>query len=276
MNIRQVLQIAREQLALSESPEIDAKYLLCHVLDCDELYLHTWPDRAIKESELQLFNTLLARREAGEPVAYLIERRGFWTLDLTVSSATLIPRPDTEILVETALTKIESQMTIADLGTGTGAIALSIASERQDITIFASDKSEAALAIAADNKQKLAINKVHFWRGDWLTAIADNSLDMVLSNPPYIDKADPHLQQGDVQFEPISALVAEDKGLSDIAMICEQAKRCLKQKGWLMVEHGYQQGQAVQALLLEQNFQKVESIKDYGGQVRITIGQLSV
>ena len=276
MNIAQALQQGTQQLTATESPEIDCRYLLCHVLACNESYLHTWPDKTLTTQQQQAYQQLLSRRQQGEPVAYILGKKGFWNLDLTVTKATLIPRPDTEILVSAALTKIQSNMTIVDIGTGTGAIALALASERTDINIFASDLSLAALAVAKQNKQSNQLPQLQLWQGDWLTAIQKNSIDMIISNPPYIDETDQHLSQGDVRFEPQTALVAGQQGLADIEKITQQAINCLKPQGWLMIEHGYQQAKAVQTIFGQNDLERIETLQDYGGNDRVTIGQQSV
>ncbi len=276
MTIRDTLHHAKLRLHQSDSPEVDSHYLLCHVLQCQSHYLQTWPEKKLTEQQHQDFERLLHRREQGEPVAYLIGERGFWTLDLKVDIATLIPRPDTEILVSTALSKMTAQMVVMDIGTGSGAIALALASERNDITVFASDQSAAALGVAQSNRRQHHLHHVFLWQGDWLDAIQAHCVDLIVSNPPYIDQNDPHLEQGDVRFEPKSALVAENKGLADIEQISRQASTRLKAGGWLMVEHGYQQALAVQALFQQHGFEQISSIRDYGGHERVTIGQLPV
>ncbi len=276
MTISEALQSANLLLVNSESPNSDSQILLCHVLHCQKAYLHTWPDKKLSESDLKDFNDLIQQRVQGHPVAHLTGLRGFWSLDLNVSPDTLIPRPETELLVSLALELLKPDMLIADLGTGTGAIALSLAKEMPTASFLAMDFSGKALAVAKQNMDSHQLNNVNFWQGSWLTAIADNTLDMVVSNPPYIEQDDPHLSQGDVRFEPMSALVSGVDGLDDIRQIIKQAKNCLKSSGWLLIEHGYHQAQQVQQLFLEANFTNITSQQDYGGNDRVVMGQLEL
>lgn len=275
MNIRDALVLGNTSLNKLGSAEIDSQYLLCHILDCDHNYLHMWSDEKLTREQKTQFEELLSQRQIGIPVAHLIEQRGFWTLDLKVTADTLIPRPDTELLVSLALEKITPHMMIADLGTGTGAIALAIAQEKPDTIVFAMDYSTAALVVAKENKEQYLLNNVHFWQGSWLTAIADQRLDMIISNPPYIEQDDIHLQQGDVRFEPLEALVSGVDGLDDIRQIIRQAKRCLKPSAYLLIEHGYHQAQQIVQLFNEAGFIDVYSEHDLGGNDRVVIGQLN-
>ena len=276
MKIAEALQYGYSVLIDSDSSEIDSQVLLCHCLGCQTTYLHTWPDKILTKIQQSKFTDLIKQRLDGKPVAHLIGQRGFWSLDLNVTADTLIPRPDTELLVELALKKLKVDMLVADLGTGTGAIALSLAMENPKATILAMDFSMAALNVAKQNASHHNFNNVMFWRGSWLSAIAHNTLDMVVSNPPYIEADDPHLSQGDVRFEPISALVSGADGLDDIRQIVEQAQRCLKLSGWLMVEHGFHQAKQVQQLFLDAGFTEISSHQDFGGNDRVVIGQLTV
>jgi release factor glutamine methyltransferase len=273
MNITQAINKGRQYLSGTESPKSDSQYLLCHVLACTSTYLHTWPEKGLSEQQQADYIMLLEQRGQGRPVAHLTGQRGFWSLDLTVNADTLIPRPDTELLVSLALEKTQSGMVIADLGTGSGAIALALASERADLHVLAMERSVGALKVAQGNAAQCKIKNIAFWRGDWLSAIADNTLDMIVSNPPYIACDDPHLTQGDVRFEPLTALVSGQDGLDDIGEIIEQARRCLKPKSWLLIEHGFEQAQAVATLFKQANFEQVQSAKDYGGNDRVTLGQ---
>ena len=276
MKIDQALKTGKQTLSNSESPEIDCTVLLCHVLKCNPTYLHTWPDKALTDTQQQTFSTYLTQRLEGRPVAHIIGQRGFWTLDLKVTPDTLIPRPDTEVLVSVALEKISPNMCIADLGTGTGAVGLALASERADISVIATDYYAAALAVAKQNITQMALDNVILWQGDWLSGIAKHSLDMIISNPPYIEVNDPHLQQGDVGFEPLSALVAGADGLDDIRTIIEQTQDCLKPKGWLMIEHGFQQAKAIRDLFQQAGLEEIETRKDFGNNDRVTLGRQTV
>jgi len=274
MNIANALNYGLNRLDNTESPEVDAHVVLCYVLNCQTTYLHTWSDKELTNEQQAQYIQLIAKREQGHPVAYLTGQRGFWSLDLKVTPDTLIPRPDTELLVTLALGKLKPDMLVADLGTGTGAIALSLAIENPNARIIAMDYSEAAVNVAKKNSQSNHINNVSFWQGSWLAAIADNSLDMVVSNPPYIEQNDPHLSQGDVRFEPVSALTSGIDGLDDIKQIIQQAQASLKVSGWLLIEHGYDQAKKVQQLFREAGFIDINSHQDFGGNDRVTMGML--
>jgi len=276
MNIAEALRYGHVELLESDSPEIDSRVLLCYLLDCPTSYLYTWSDKLLTDAQHALWVALIQQRQYGHPVAYLIGQRGFWTLDLKVTADTLIPRPDTELLVSLALGKLKPAMRVADLGTGSGAIALSLASEQPAAEILAMDFSMAALLVARENASNHQLSNVSFWRGSWLAAIANKSLDMVVSNPPYIEASDVHLSQGDVRFEPLSALASGIDGLDDIRLIVKQAQRCLKSGGWLMVEHGYDQAEQVQHLFSAAGFNNVSSRQDFGGNDRVTIGVVEV
>ncbi|KOQ85654.1 peptide chain release factor N(5)-glutamine methyltransferase, partial [Enterobacter hormaechei] len=220
--------------------------------------------------------TLLARRKTGEPVAHLVGEREFWSLPLYVSAATLIPRPDTECLVEQALARLPAQpCQILDLGTGTGAIALALASERPDCTVTAVDVMPDAVALARRNVERLGLNNVSVLQSSWFAALESRVFEMIVSNPPYIDEDDPHLAQGDVRFEPLTALVAANQGLADLDHIVTTSRQYLLPGGWLLVEHGWTQGEAVRALFTRAGYAAVETCRDYGGNERLTLGQWS-
>jgi release factor glutamine methyltransferase len=277
MSIAELLQQAAARLSgISDSARLDAELLLCQALDCQRSYLFTWPEREPDESQHAAFETLLARREQGEPVAHILGRREFWSLELAVSADTLIPRPETELLVEAALARIppDEEWEIADLGTGSGAIALAIASERPACRVVAVERSKAALAVAQENARRLAIDNVEFVQGEWFAPLAGRQFQMIVSNPPYIPQQDPHLQQGDVRFEPRSALVSGDDGLDDIRHLITKAKNFLVHPGWLLLEHGHDQGAAVITLLQAANYQHTENLRDLLGNDRLAIGAL--
>ncbi len=276
MNIAEALRYGHVELGDGDSPEIDSRVLLCYLLDCTTSYLHAWSDKLLTEEQQAQWVSLIEQRQHGQPVAYLTGQRGFWSLDLKVTVDTLIPRPDTELLVSLALEKLEPAMLVADLGTGSGAVALSLAAEQPTVQVLAMDFSMAALLVAKENALSHQLNNVSFWRGSWLCSIADKSLDMVVSNPPYIEASDVHLSQGDVRFEPLSALASGPDGLDDIRLIVTQAQRCLKPSGWLMVEHGYDQALKVQQVFSEAGFSEVTSRQDFGGNDRVTIGMVAV
>lgn len=263
-----------EQLAdCSESPRLDVELLLCEVLGKPRSFLFTWPEHPLSESEQQRFEQLLARRIQGEPVAHLLGYRDFWTLRLKVSPDTLIPRPDTERLVEQALALLPNRPArVADLGTGTGAIALALAVERPQWEVVATDRHPGAVALARDNAEHNALSNVTVLQGSWCDPLSSR-FDMLVSNPPYIDPSDPHLQQGDVRFEPLSALVAEEEGMADIRQIAQQAPGYLLDGGWLLFEHGYDQGEQVRACLAALGYDEVATVRDLGGNERVTQGR---
>lgn len=266
--------VVRLQESGSDSPSLDAAVLLCHALDKPRSFLLTWPDKLLDAEQLAQFASLLERRLGGEPVAYIVGEREFWSLPLDVAPSTLIPRPDTERLVEIALDKAsDSEGDILDLGTGTGAIALALASELPNRRVWGVDLKEDARQLASSNAKKLNIPNCEFRSGSWFDPIESGTqFALIVSNPPYIEKSDPHLSQGDVRFEPLSALVAEDNGLADIKYISEVARSYLQPDGWLMFEHGYDQGIAVRDLLASLGYDQVETFKDYGNNDRVTIG----
>lgn len=258
----------------SESPRADAELLLAHCVGKSRTWLLTWSDKTLDGGIIAAFQTLLAERLRGVPIAHLIGYREFWTLNLKVTPDTLIPRPETELLVETALAlPPTTAVNVLDLGTGTGAIALSLASERPAWQVTAVDVSAAALAVAQENAQNNGIHNVHFQPSDWFTALPAQRFAMIVSNPPYIEAADPHLQQGDVRFEPLSALASGSDGLDDIRHLIHHAPDWLEQNGWLLLEHGYNQGQVVTALLHERGFQNVRCLLDLAGNERLSLGQ---
>ena len=254
----------------SPSPRLDAELLLAHVLGKPRSFLRTWPEHQPDAEQYAAFERLLQRRRAGEPVAYLLGRQGFWSLDLEVSPDTLIPRPDTELLVETALQLAPATpLEVLDLGTGTGAIALALAAERPAWRVTGVDRVDAAVALAARNGQRLGLSNARFQLSHWFDGLDEQRFALIVSNPPYIAAADRHLSEGDVRFEPASALVA---GADDIRSIIAQAPRHLLPGGWLLLEHGYDQAEAVRALLSAAGFTRVESRRDLGNHQRISLG----
>ncbi|WP_447879171.1 peptide chain release factor N(5)-glutamine methyltransferase [Serratia fonticola] len=274
MDYQTWLNTATLRLTHSDSAKRDAEILLGFVTGRARTYLLAFGETPLTAEQTEQLTVLLARRERGEPVAYLVGEREFWSLPLSVSPATLIPRPDTECLVELALERLPAAPSaILDLGTGTGAIALALASERPDCQLTGIDLQPEAVALAQHNAQKLAINNARFLQGSWFTPVAGQKFALIASNPPYIDEADPHLGQGDVRFEPCSALVAAEQGLADLAAIVQQAADYLEPQGWLLLEHGWQQGENVRALLNAAGFIAVATHRDYGGNDRVTLGQ---
>ncbi|KRV65681.1 peptide chain release factor N(5)-glutamine methyltransferase [Pseudomonas citronellolis] len=267
--------LAEAQLPDSPSARLDAELLLAAALDKPRSFLRTWPERVVDREVRERFEGWLARRRAGEPVAYILGRQGFWSLDLEVAPHTLIPRPDTELLVETALQLVPaSPARVLDLGTGTGAIALALACERLSWQVSGVDRIPEAVALAERNRERLRLANVGFRQSHWFSALEGERFALIVGNPPYIPGSDPHLQQGDVRFEPKSALVAGHDGLDDIRLIVAQAPRFLEPGGWLLLEHGYDQAAAVRDLLLGNGFSEVESRRDLGGHERISLGRL--
>lgn len=269
------LQQARQALeaAGSDSARLDAELLLGYVLNKDRTWLYTYTDYVLSADELVKVTDLLTERTKGVPVAHLIGERDFWSLRLLVDASTLIPRPDTETLVEWALElPLLATARVLDLGTGTGAIALALASEQPSWQVLGVDESPAAIELAIKNSHKNQLARVGFKTSDWFCQVEGN-FDLIVSNPPYIDDQDPHLNQGDVRFEPLTALVAEQQGLADIIHIIDQAPVFLRDQGWLLLEHGYQQAEQVCKLLTAKGFQQVQTRTDLGGQPRISGGQ---
>lgn len=259
-------------------PQIDAvdrEYLLAHVLGCSRGWLYAHPEAPVSTEAAARYHALLMRRAAGEPVAYLTGRQGFWSLDLEVSPAVLIPRADTEVLVEQALLRlpVTATATVADLGTGSGAVALAIAKERPHTQVVATDLSAAALRIAQSNARRLGLGNVRFCQGDWLAPLAGERFDLIVSNPPYIAGDDPHLAQGDLRFEPMLALASGPDGLAALRAIVTHAPAHLRPGGWLLLEHGWQQGEAVRALLHAAGFRDVASVCDLEQRERVTFGR---
>jgi len=274
MTIEQFIQQASAMFTASASPRLDAEVLLMHVTGLARTALITRAQELLLPEHEEQLHALLTRRARGEPVAYLTGRREFWSLDLCVTPDVLIPRPETELLVEQALARIpaESEWTIADLGTGSGAVALAIAKERPRCRVIATDASDAALAIAQANAIRLAIANIEFRHGEWLDPLADEVLDMIVSNPPYIAEQDPHLTQGDVRFEPRNAFVAGADGLSAIRIIACDARRHLRRDGFLLLEHGSDQAPAVRAVLVGQGYEAVATCPDLQGLPRVSFG----
>lgn len=274
MTFRQWLTQAIARLGASDSPRRDAEILLGHVTGKARTWILAFDETVLTAEQLAELEALLARRANGEPVAHLVGQREFWSLPLFVSPATLIPRPDTECLVEQALVRLpQTACRILDLGTGTGAIALALASERADCKVTAVDFMPDAAALAARNAAHLALNNVTVLQSDWFSALKGQRFAMIVSNPPYIDETDPHLAEGDVRFEPRTALVAADQGLADLAHIIREGRQYMLPNAYMLLEHGWKQGEAVRALFNEAGYLDVETCRDYGDNERLTLGR---
>jgi release factor glutamine methyltransferase len=277
MNIRQLIETASQQLSqLSDSPRLDAEILLAHSLGKNRSWLMTWPENTPDEAQLQQFQQLLQQRLQGRPIAHLTGEREFWSLPLQVSADTLIPRPDTELMVEQILATYPAERSIQllDLGTGSGAIALALASERPGWQITASDCSEAALQVAQHNAEQLGLN-ITLIHSDWFSALQGRSFDVIASNPPYIPQADPHLSLGDVRFEPLGALASGDDGLDAIRHICATAPGFLKPGGQLFIEHGYDQKTKIHDIFHKNQFHSIQQHHDLSGNPRLSSGIFS-
>ncbi len=253
---------------------VDAEWLLLHALARPRSWLYAHGDDVAPPDRVAAFEVLVARREAGEPVAYLTGRRGFWSLDLAVTPDTLIPREDTERLVELALARLPpgAPSDVADLGTGSGAIALALARERPLARVVGVDRSDAALAVARGNARALGLDRVTWLAGDWFGPLVGRRFDVVVSNPPYLAADDPHLERGDLRFEPASALASGADGLDDIRRLVAAAPEHLAPGGWLLLEHGHTQGAVVRGLLASAGFEAVETARDLEGRDRVSLG----
>jgi release factor glutamine methyltransferase len=278
--LQQALQSAQQALSQlpHANPELEADLLLCCILDKPRSYLFAWPEQVLSPEQDQHYQRLVAQRLNHEPIAYITGQREFWSLTLEVNPHTLIPRPETELLVERAIYHLQqtAHPRIADLGTGSGAIALALASEHPETQIVATDISTQALTQARNNANRLGYDQIRFYQGDWCEALPENyCFDLIVSNPPYIEADDPHLQQGDLPQEPNLALVSGGDGLNAIRTIIHQVSAGpLRASGWLLLEHGYQQAQAVQELLESAGFDHITTHPDLAGQPRVTEGQL--
>ena len=249
--------------------------LLAACLQREVIYLHTWPEKLLDELQMKTFQKYIRQRSLGHPVAHIIGYRDFWSLRLKVSPATLIPRPETELLVEIALNiNLVEDSTVLDLGTGTGAIALALASENPYWTITGLDKSSQAVSLAKDNAVMNNLERVNFIQSDWFSAIEDQQFDLIVTNPPYIEENNQYLQQGDVRFEPSSALTSGVDGLDDIRFIVSQSKHYLTDNGWLLIEHGFQQSSQVMNILRAHGFNQIRSELDLNGLPRVTLGYI--
>jgi release factor glutamine methyltransferase len=279
VTVREALEAATRAVAglPDGSPRLEAELLLSEATGWPRTRLIAWPERTLDPAVRAVFERLVARRGSGEPLAYIRGRQAFWDLELRVTPDTLIPRPETELLVEIALAHSDagSFRRVADLGTGSGAIAAALARERPHWLVIAVERSSAALAVARANFTELGLPNCCPLQGSWLAPLRARSLDLILANPPYVAEADPHLTRGDPRFEPRGALAAGSDGLDAIRAIAGRAGLCLQPWGLLAVEHGFDQGPAVRRLLAERGLRDLQTHRDLVGQERVTVARAS-
>lgn len=264
----------------SDNSRLEAEVLLAHAMQVTRSHFLAWPDKCLSIKEQENFFSYVMRRQQGEPIAYITGQKEFWSLNLIVTSDTLIPRPETELIVELVLEKVETgsndnddKKNIADLGTGCGAIALALAHERPQWRIFATDRMSAALKVAKTNAQNLGLEKINFYEGNWCAALPALEFDCIVSNPPYIAQGDPDLDRQVCLSEPLSALISGMDGLNDIRQIIQEAKNVLKSGGYLILEHGFTQASAVKALMQQAGYVEINNYRDLAGLERITLGR---
>lgn len=275
-NIQALLSLAVESLRpVSDTALLEAEILLSKILAKDRAYLRAWPEKELTTGQIESYNALVLERQQGKPLAYIIGSREFWSKEFLVSPAVLIPRPDTELLIELSLKLIPKNLpcNIIDLGTGSGVIAITLAVERPNAQIFACDLSLEALEIAKINAVKHKVETIQFYHSHWFDNISDGKFSLIVSNPPYLAEGDDHLSQGDLRFEPQIALVADQDGLSDIRLIAKTARNRLENGGNLVMEHGYDQSKAVQNIFHQFGYQDIRTHTDLAGHPRVTSGQ---
>jgi len=273
--VTELLLQAEQSINCSDSARLDAEILFCDVMQFNRSRIYSHPEQIVPDDKSVLFQSLIAQRQQGRPIAHLTGKKEFWSLQLAINEYTLIPRPETELLVETALQLVPDDTTfnILDLGTGSGAIAIAIASERPNCKIVATDINTNALTMAKKNAETYQLQNIQFYISDWYRDIPSQSFDLIVSNPPYIKQDDEHLSQGDVRFEPEIALVAGADGMQAINMILENAKNYLASDAYLLIEHGYDQRSLVEEAFLKHDFKQLKTFQDLSGQDRMTIGQ---
>jgi release factor glutamine methyltransferase len=273
--LAQALKQATCQLQMHDQARLDAEVLLAHVLNRPRVYLHTWPEAELSREQEARFSDMIRQRAAGQPVAYLTGQREFWSLNFAVTPDSLIPRPETELLVERTLALLTESKTlrVADLGTGSGAVAIALAHERRHWRLYAIDQSLKCVKLAQGNARRLNVDNLCIINADWSTALADRSFDAIVSNPPYIADQDPHLQQGDVCFEPASALTAGPQGLDELRCLIEDAPRVLVPGGWIVLEHGMNQAASIRKLLKDIAFTNIATTRDLAGLERVSCAQ---
>ena len=267
-------RVIADALPQQDSALLDSKILLCYCLNCEQSYLHTWPEKHLTQAQLQQFSALVAQRSVGHPIAHLIGYRDFWSLRLQVTTATLIPRPETELVVETALElSLANNARVLDLGTGTGAIALALGKERPAWQISGIDKSHDAVSLARSNAILNRLERVTFKQSDWFSQVAQQQFDLIVSNPPYVEQQSPYLLEGDVKFEPLSALTSGEDGLHDIRFIVAQATQYLSDGAYLLLEHGYKQDIMVRNIFESNAYADIKSIVDLNDLPRVTMAR---
>jgi release factor glutamine methyltransferase len=273
--LAQALKLAISQLNMHHQARLDAEVLLAHVLDKPRVYLHTWPEAELSQDQKLQFLSMIRQRAAGQPVAYLTGQREFWSLNFAVTPDSLIPRPETELLVERTLALLPENETlrIADLGTGSGAIAIALAHERRHWRLYAIDRSLQCVKLAQSNSRRLDVDNLCFVNADWSKALANQCFDAIVANPPYIADRDPHLRQGDVRFEPASALTSGPQGLDDLRRLTKDAPRVLKPGGWIVLEHGMDQANNIRKLLNNIAFKNIATARDPAGLERVSCAQ---
>lgn len=272
MQIQTLINWAVSQLN-SDTPHLDAEVLLAFVLNKPRVYLRTWSDKCVNDEQLKFFSDLIQQRIQGIPIAYLTGTREFWSRDFKITPDVLIPRPDTELLIELCLTLIKNQaLSVLDLGTGSGIIAITLAAECPSVKMLAVDNSESALIVAKYNADQYQLTNIEFCQSNWFSTIAKQQFDLIVSNPPYIAEYDEHLNKGDLRFEPKSALISDNHGLNDIEHIANNARDYLNNNGYLLVEHGYNQAQAVQTIFKTADYQHIKTYYDLSEQARVTLG----
>jgi release factor glutamine methyltransferase len=273
-SIGQLLVWGKSRLPESESASLDSRLLLSHCLQCEPIYLLTWPEESVDESQYKQYCELISQRQQGQPIAYLLGYRDFWDLRLKVSNSTLIPRPETELLVESVLElPLPTTAKVLDLGTGTGAIALALASSQPKWKITAVEQNSAALELAITNAKINDLHSVDFMQGNWFSSVGQVSYDLIVSNPPYVEDNSAFLSKGDVRFEPASALTSGEDGLDDIRIIIPQSRQYLSKQGWLVLEHGFQQGADIRTIFAQNDFSNIETLHDLNGLERVSLGQ---
>ncbi|KAF3982804.1 MAG: peptide chain release factor N(5)-glutamine methyltransferase [Methylococcales symbiont of Hymedesmia sp. n. MRB-2018] len=276
-NIQTALATATQTIsAHSDTAQLDAEVLLCQILSKPRSHLRAWPKKLMTAEQNHQFQQLIKKRQQGQPIAYITGHREFWSRDFKVSSDVLIPRPDTELLIELSLNLMadKTKARVIDLGTGSGVIAITLAAERPNLEVIATDISHPALKIAKQNAAIHQLNNIQFLHSDWFNDVpAATKFDLIISNPPYIEPHDPHLSEGDLRFEPESALIAAEQGLKDIRNICQQARSYLKADATLLIEHGFEQQKSVQTIFNSLQYTHISPFTDLSNNPRVTTGQ---